>query len=338
MMKYILFLFPLALCVALFPPVAFAQPATAPAASPSKPAAAPIAPPSPQWAACSKADHPQAVQACGTVLQTPGLSLVQQAAAHHARALAQHRAGRAAEAIADLNAALTRTPGNAVYINDRGFVLATQNRLDEAIADFTRSTVLKPDYPEARYNLGLALYFKGDMDKSIAQYDQVIKLRPNAYNALGNRCLAKIRKGTDPRMALQDCEAALRIQPNHAMNLAIRGVGRFKLQDFAGARNDCEAAIALDGEFGWPYYLRGLIKQRSNDPGAQVDLARGQSLDNNIQAKFRLMLKGESASQPKDKSVRSMPNGLPDMSNASPNHGNYRAPIPGACLVTGTCR
>jgi tetratricopeptide (TPR) repeat protein len=276
-----------------------AQTAGAPATAPAKPAAAPAKPaaaaqPTPQqraleagWAECSNPNNQNALAACNALLASPGLNQVQQAQTLQVRAMIHARQGKGPAAITDLNAAMKLTPQNPTLVNDRGFVLATQNRIDEAIQDFQRASRLRADYVEPLYNLGLAFYFKGDMAQSIGYYNRVISMRQNAFNALGNRCLARLRAGQDPKAVIADCDAALKIVPKHAMNLAIRGLTRFRAGDLAGARKDCDAAIALEANFGWPYYLRGVIKARAGDAaGAAPDVAKGRALDPTIESRL----------------------------------------------------
>jgi tetratricopeptide (TPR) repeat protein len=271
--------------LALWTSGALANPTPNAAPKPASPAAAQIPTISIEQALpmCKNSRDANAIPACTGILNMKGLTAPQQSEILHARGLAYAARGQAAPAMTDFNAAVKLTPRNAVLINDRGFLSASLNKLDAAIGDFTTASTLNPSFVDPAYNLGLAYYYKGDMTRAITLYDRVVALRPAAFNALGNRCLAKARVQGQVRAALADCDAALKIQPQHAMNLAIRGLVRLKAGDAAGARADSDAAIKLDPNFGWPYYVRGAIRKMQNDAaGAQQDVARAQALDKTI--------------------------------------------------------
>ena len=64
--------------------------------------------------------------------------------------------------------ALANSDATAIVLNNRGFSLLLQKRLDEASADFVAALQKKPDLAPARTNLRLAIAMKGDYDHAIA--------------------------------------------------------------------------------------------------------------------------------------------------------------------------
>lgn len=64
--------------------------------------------------------------------------------------------------------ALANSDSTAIALNNRGFSLLLQKRLDEASADFVAALQKKPDLASARTNLRLAIAMKGDYDHAIA--------------------------------------------------------------------------------------------------------------------------------------------------------------------------
>jgi Flp pilus assembly protein TadD len=64
--------------------------------------------------------------------------------------------------------ALANSDSTAIALNNRGFSLLLQKRLDEASADFVAALQKKPDLAPARTNLRLAIAMKGDYNHAIA--------------------------------------------------------------------------------------------------------------------------------------------------------------------------
>jgi protein O-GlcNAc transferase len=130
-----------------------------------------------------------------------------------AAAMAQHRAGRLAEAerlyrlvcAADpnnagafhllgvvahqlkrpdaavlLGHAIALDPNSAEAHNDRGVILAANGSLAEALSCFERAVALNPSYGEARNNFGRGLRSLGRFDEALVQFEWVLKSSPDS--------------------------------------------------------------------------------------------------------------------------------------------------------------
>jgi Flp pilus assembly protein TadD len=83
--------------------------------------------------------------------------------------------------------ALTDSDGAATVLNNRGFSLLLQSKLDEAVADFVAALQKKPDLTAARTNLRLAMAMKGQYDRAVAggsAADQAALLNNAGYAAM----------------------------------------------------------------------------------------------------------------------------------------------------------
>jgi protein O-GlcNAc transferase len=153
-------------------------------------------------------------------------------------AIAQHRAGRLAEAErlyrlvcdADPNNArafhllgvvahqLTRPdaaalvgraialdPNSAEAHNDRGVILAANGSFAEALSCFERAVALNPSYGEARNNFGRGLRSLGRFDEALVQFEWVLKSSPDSPAAHFN--LASVLQ---PAGRASDAETHLR--------------------------------------------------------------------------------------------------------------------------------
>jgi len=64
---------------------------------------------------------------------------------------------------------------------------------------------------------------ENEPDRAIEDCDSALRIEPDDPAGLTNRCAALINKDLWSR-ATADCDAALRLDPNHAMPLASRGL------------------------------------------------------------------------------------------------------------------
>lgn len=194
------------------------------------------------------------------------------------RAMAEHQAGRLAEAQAGYRAVIARdpqcadawhyygqlafhagqfapaaelmqraaalTPHDPVLLGNLGETLRQLHRLDEAIACFRRSLALKPNDPIVCNNLGNALTTLGHFDEAVAAYRTALAARPdyaNAYNNLGNLHRTR-RRYAD---ALECFQQALRLNPQFFEALNNLGTALVFLGRFDEAILAFQRALAL---------------------------------------------------------------------------------------------
>ncbi len=165
-------------------------------------------------------------------------------------------AGRAAEAIPHLEAALRIQPDNAEAHNDLGNAFARMpGRLPDAIAEYHEALRAQPGMPEAHNNLGRVLAQTGRMPEAIAEFESAIRANPNSWSAHSN--LGNALSQTPGRLndAIGEYRLALRIDPDSAPahnNLA------YALAHLPGhlpeAIAEYRKALQLDPEFADAHY------------------------------------------------------------------------------------
>lgn len=133
------------------------------------------------------------------------------------RADALLRLGRAADALALVDAALAQAPAAdapPLWLLRAG-ALRRMNRFDEALATAERHFQLVPEGADGRAEQGLALFGLGRYDEAIAAFDRVLAARPSDASAAYNRALALMQA-----LRFDDATAALRQaiarHPGHA--------------------------------------------------------------------------------------------------------------------------
>jgi tetratricopeptide (TPR) repeat protein len=204
-------------------------------------------------------------------------------------------------------------------MNNRGNAYYKKNDYDRAIADYDLSIKAVPNYARAFNNRGLAFQKKGDMTRAMDDFNQSIKMDPKSAPAFVNRADALRRKGDyrrasndytaalrllptlegvrnarcwvravlgELKLALADCDEALRMEPN-AATYDSRGLTYLKLRQWNAAIADYSSALQLDSTLVSSLYGRGLAKLRSGDlAGGKADIAAATSMEANIERVF----------------------------------------------------
>ena len=110
-------------------------------------------------------------------------------------AVAQHQAGRVAEAERLYRRILRERPSHPGTNNALGIALKDQGKLDEAAAVFQRVVAVAPDFAPAHSNLGNILYEQGKLKEAEASYRRALALRPDMPDALKNLGLVIVDSG-----------------------------------------------------------------------------------------------------------------------------------------------
>jgi Flp pilus assembly protein TadD len=130
------------------------------------------------------------------------------------QALACHRAGRFAEAIAQYKRILSIKPDLPEIHNNLGRALAELGKLEAAAAAYRRAIKLKPNNPEALCNWALTLVDLECLDEAEAKYRRAIAVNPGFAGAYNNLGLLLKERGrlTEARLAF---EQAIRLAPRN---------------------------------------------------------------------------------------------------------------------------
>ena len=202
------------------------------------------------------------------------------ASALNNRGIAYARSGDAERAYSDFNHAITLTPDyESAYVN-RASIFIARAEPERAIADYDIAIKLKPGDPDAHFMRGLAHARAGQFVEAIDDYTQTIALDTDLNaTALAERCGTRAAFNKDLDKALQDCDAALKIEPRNAKALFGRGFVEFRLARFTGAIADCTASLAITAKSSSALYIRGLARLRSSDAAGMADIDAAHKID-----------------------------------------------------------
>ena len=130
------------------------------------------------------------------------------------RGNARSRAGRANDAINDLNRAIELCPGAVDPVLNRGVGLDQSGRLAEAERDYRAVlTATGGADPSAHNNLGNVLLLEGRFDEAEASYARAMDLAPNFSFAAANRAAVLYQLGRDAD-AVKEWRRLLRRYPS----------------------------------------------------------------------------------------------------------------------------
>ena len=93
-------------------------------------------------------------------------------------ALADHLAGRMAEAVTGYERAILLNPNHAEAHNNLATALLALGRTQDAVERFCQALSLQPDYSDALNNLAVALIAQGRIADGVLCYERVIALNP----------------------------------------------------------------------------------------------------------------------------------------------------------------
>lgn len=142
-------------------------------------------------------------------------------AAVHVRAVALQRLGRLEEALALLEAVVTGTGRrDGPILNTHGFMLRLAGRAGEALAILEEALTLMPGSPEALNNLGVTLADLGRVAEAEAAYDRAIAARADFAEPHANRGALLARAGR-LKAAVACFDRALALSPDYGE--ALRG-------------------------------------------------------------------------------------------------------------------
>jgi tetratricopeptide (TPR) repeat protein len=157
------------------------------------------------------------------------------AEAHNLLAIAAHKSGRSAAALAAMTEAARLEPENLRYLTNLGELQRTAGEIQSAKKTFERALSLEPNDVSALNALGLAHAAEGEFEKACRLYRKALAADrnfPRAYNNLGS-ALSSMKLYDE---AIEVFEQGLRLKPDYAVLLinmaeALASAGRSEEAD-----------------------------------------------------------------------------------------------------------
>lgn len=179
------------------------------------------------------------------VAAAPVANRLESADTHNERGLAHYRAGRLAEARAELDAALELDPDHALARENRGALHLREGRFAAAIADLDTVLAQDPRNAIALNNRALARRALGQSAGAVADYDAALAIEPHNPRLHLNRGMA-LGQGGDDRAAVAAFTQAIWLSPGNPRAYRARGDALSRLGEPVRARADHDRAATLE--------------------------------------------------------------------------------------------
>ncbi len=130
-----------------------------------------------------------------------------------------HHLGRAMEALAVLDQAVSLAPREASLLNVRAMILDAQGRHEEALGNLQAALRIQPDFPDALNNRGIHHARERHFEQALVCYDRSLALEPAQPHARYNRATARLTVG-DWLRGFRDFESRWALFPHEATRIA----------------------------------------------------------------------------------------------------------------------
>jgi tetratricopeptide (TPR) repeat protein len=193
------------------------------------------------------------------------------------------------KAIRQLNAFIngggphTNTEARAAAYYCRGQLHDLAGEHDLAIADFTSSIAWNPHEPEVFVARADAYEDLGQNDKAAVDHAQGARLGGETPAKQASLCWQRAVRGHPLDRALDNCDAALKSEPENTQWRDIRGFLRFQMHDYTAAISDLDAVVKAKPRDAGALFIRGLSKLRAGNADAgNVDVRAAESIDYHV--------------------------------------------------------
>jgi tetratricopeptide (TPR) repeat protein/predicted aspartyl protease len=203
--------------------------------------------------------------------------------------------GDAEKALADFNRVLELKPDHVPALMSRAELRIRSRNLTEARTDLDAVNKFAAKQADVRFALGFAYQRINLQPSAIEQFDLWIPSHDEdarLANALSGRCRARALMGQDLALALKDCNVAVRrsAKGSNAGILDIRGLVRLRLGDNDKAIDDYDAALKLNPQFAGALYGRGIAKIRKKKIAeGEADFANAEKIAPKIAEQFKAL-------------------------------------------------
>jgi tetratricopeptide (TPR) repeat protein len=211
------------------------------------------------------------------------------AKAHIFRGLANARRGDSQSAATDYDAALKLDPRSTDALINRAALYSMNGQQERALADLNGAIAIRKNDPLAYFNRGYVHFSQRDYERAIDDYSEAIQIDPTMAVAYNNRCMVRALTGRDLPDAFRDCVKARDLTPNSIDVHDTLGLVSLKTGHPDIAVEAYNAALGLDPQHALSLYGRGLARVRIGETaGGNADRAAAAALKPDISRQFAL--------------------------------------------------
>lgn len=159
-------------------------------------------------------------------------------------------------------------PANIWALRMRARTRESENHLDDALRDLSEIVRLNPKDVDARVDRAFFQVMKNDYAEALADIEVALKLdRTDSLLFVVRATLLLLQSQNDDALnrALQDCEEAIRREPELGIAFAVRGVIRSGMKEYDKALLDYAEAIRLEPADHLIYISRAWLWSTADD-------------------------------------------------------------------------
>ncbi len=173
-------------------------------------------------------------------------------------------------AIADYKQGLEYAPHDRSLLNNRAIAEVQAEHYEAADTAYQALFDQYPSYAPAYLSRGQFYLMRGDTIAARADLDRAIELDKNMAAAYGVRAYVRMKHDSDYTGALDDMNAAVRLEPKSVTTYINRALVKYYMDDLRGAMADYDHVLLLDPDNVMTYYNRGLLRMQVGDRNRAV--------------------------------------------------------------------
>ena len=177
------------------------------------------------------------------------------------------------KALADIDAARAINPSSASAVSQLGEILIKQRRFDEALSVVEGALPLQKDPSNLQVLKADILARAGRTAEALALINKANANKPGNPVLLNGRCWVKAVANVELDTALKDCTKAIELTDNPSGILDSRGLVYLRLQRYDDAIADLDAALRLRPNLASSLFVRGVARSFANADSASPDIA-----------------------------------------------------------------
>ena len=200
------------------------------------------------------------------------------------------------KALADIEAARAIDPSSANAILQLGEIYIKQQRFDEALEIVDDALPLQKDPSDLTVLKAEIMARSGKSTDALALINKANLSKPGNTTLLNGRCWVKALANVELDTALKDCTKAIELTDSPSIMLDSRGLVYLRMQRYEEAIADVDAALRLRPNLATSLFVRGVARSFSGAAVlGQQDIADARTIQPSIEADYsRLGVKPKS--------------------------------------------
>ncbi len=178
---------------------------------------------------------------------------------------AKKRMGKIEEAENWLNETLKRNPEHPRALAELGEIYMSKGDLQKGLEFFRRAISLDNELPRTHFNLGFILQEIGEYEEALEHYKMAYTIKPDLEEAFYQSALIYIEE-SNWKEAIESLSSLIELHGSFEIfGYTFRALSQLMIEDIEKAENDCNFAIKINPNFDLPYFILGLTSFKKGE-------------------------------------------------------------------------